>query len=182
MSVEEGQWATPDLQTLVDLFYDDPSKLGRFAEVKSYVVPDDYRTLLDHHDHMTVTVEQYHDSLVDVDVVDVEESETHYARRILLRRQSDHQVVQFGIVRLNLSFLEDDVQAEIRDQGTPLGRVLIEHNVLRNVKLLSLWHIEPGDDLKRFFERDDLDECYGRTALIYCNGVPAVELLEVVIA
>lgn len=181
MSVDEAQWATPDLQTLVDLFYDDPAKLGKFQEVNSYVVPDDFRTLLDHHKHMTVTVEQFHQSLVDVDVVDVHESKTHYARRILLRRKSDRAVVQFGIVRLNLSFLDDEVQAEIREQKTPLGRVLIEHNVLRNVKLLSLWHIEPGPDLKQFFEREELKECYGRTALIYCNGVPAVELLEIVV-
>lgn len=181
MPVDEARWASPDLQTLVDLFYDKPLKLGRFAEVDGAEMPVDYRGLLDHHSHMTVTVEKFHGGLVDVEVVDVHESPTHYSRKILLRRQSDGQVVQFGIVRLNLSFLADDVQREIRKQETPLGRVLIENDVLRHVKLLSLWRVEPGDELRQLFERSDLDECFGRTALIYCNGVPAVELLEIVV-
>jgi chorismate-pyruvate lyase len=62
----------------------------------------------------------------------------------------------------------------------PLGRVLIEHNVMRNVRLLSLWQIEPGAELRQLFKLPEAERCYGRTALIYCNGVPAVELLEIV--
>ena len=181
MSVDEAQWASPDLQTLVDLFYDDPSCLGQFQEVKGDTLPQPYRELLDHSAHMTVTVERFHGGLVNVEVVDVHETATHYSRQILLRRQSDNAVVQYGIVRLNLSFLPEHVQREIRAQKTPLGRVLIEHQVLRNVKLLTLWRVQPGAALKKLLARPELETCYGRTALIYCNGVPAVELLKIVV-
>jgi hypothetical protein len=58
--------------------------------------------------------------------------------------------------------------------------VLIEHNVLRNVRLLSLWEIQPGPELRNLFGLTGSETCYGRTALIYCDGVPAVELLEIV--
>ena len=39
----------------------------------------------------------------------------------------------FGVPRLKLSLLREDVRREIEAERTPLGRVLIEHNVLREV-------------------------------------------------
>lgn len=181
MPVDEAQWASPDLQTLVDLFYSDRGRLGEFQEVTGESLPQPYRELLDHSAHMTVTVERFHDCLVNVEVVGVHESDTHYSREIVLRRASDGVAVQYGIVRLNLSFLPAHVQREIRAQQAPLGRVLIQNQVLRNVKRLTLWRVRPGESLKQYLERPELETCYGRTALIYCNGVPAVELLEIVV-
>ncbi len=173
------QWATPDLQSLVDLFYEDASVVGKFEEVNGAEMPEPYRELLAHSSHMTVTVERFHNSTVDVEVVEAKKTANHYSRKILLKRQTDGHVVQFGIVRLNTSFLSETVRSEIESEQTPLGRILISHNVLRTVKLLSLWKIDTGSDLKKYFH-DDLKTCYGRTALIYCDGVPAVELLEIV--
>ena len=72
------------------------------------------------------------------------------------------------------------MRAEIESQNTPLGRILIEHNVMRQVQLISLWKVAPGEELRKLFGLADADVTYGRTALIYCNGVPAVELLEIV--
>lgn len=178
--MEASNWATPDLQELVDLFYDAPETLGRFSEVDAQALPEGYRRLLAHHDHMTVTLEAYHRSLMDVRVCETRTTPTHYSRTIVLHRQSDGRAVQFGIVRLGRTHLGDEVYEEIIRQDEPLGRILIRHDVLRKVKLLSLWRVEPGESLREAFQQPGLDECFGRTALIYCNGVPAVELLEIV--
>jgi phenylpyruvate tautomerase PptA (4-oxalocrotonate tautomerase family) len=62
----------------------------------------------------------------------------------------------------------------------PLGRVLIQHNVLREVQLTSLWRINPAEELRNLLDLPAGQIIYGRTALIYCNGEPAVELLEIV--
>lgn len=172
--------ATPDLQTLVSLFYDEPDSLAVFEEVTSSDIPSAYGQLLDHHDHMTVTVESFHGCGVDVDVLARRVAGTHYSRKILLRRQSDGRVVQFGIVRLNLACLQPEVRREIEAEKTPLGRVLIEHDVLREVQLVALWKLSGGAELARLLGVSAPVETYGRTALIYCNGEPAVELLEVV--
>ena len=170
----------PDLQTLLNLFYPVTGQLGQFQEVGSPELPAEYARLLDHNEHMTVTVEEFHQSLVDVHVLATQVDEGHYARKILLSRQSDGQVVQFGIVRLCFDYLNTDIQAEIKEQKTPLGRILIQHNVLRQVQLATLWKIETGEDLSALFQLPVGSEVYGRTALIFCNGEPAVELLEVV--
>lgn len=170
----------PDLDTLIGLFYDAPEQLGQFDEAASSELPEPYAVLLDHNEHMTVTVESFHRSRVDVQVLETNITPTHYARKILLTRQSDGGVVQFGVVRLNMGYLSEPVQREIRSQQKPLGRILIEHHVLRQVELVGLWRVTCGPDLQKYFGLNGPTATYGRTALIHCNGEPAVELLEIV--
>jgi hypothetical protein len=180
MMVTPTRQATPELKALANLFYLSLDELGSFQEVTETELPDAPRRLLWHDEHMTVTVEDFHNCSVDVRVLNTNATSSHYSRRILLTRQTDDRVVQFGIVRLSTAFLGEEVRQEIESQQTPLGRILIEHNVLRHVRPLSLWRIEPGQDLVDVFGLDQPETCYGRTALIYCNGLPAVELLEIV--
>jgi hypothetical protein len=99
----------------------------------------------------------------------------------LLRRQTDRAVVQFGIMRLSFDYLSDEVQQDILSERIPLGRTLIAHDVLRKVQLASLWRIAIGRDLAHWFQVSRGTPTFGRTALIYCNGEPAVELLEIVV-
>jgi chorismate-pyruvate lyase len=171
---------TPELKVLVELFHPSLGVLGQFQEVTEDELPAVARKLLWHDAHMTVTLEAHYDCQMDVEVVDTLVTSTHYARHVLLRCQKARRVVQYGIVRLNLAFLQDDVRREIESQQIPLGRVLIEHDVLRTVRLLSLWNISPGLTLRRILGLSAFEHCYGRTALIYCNEVPALELLEIV--
>lgn len=180
MTLTPSRQATPELNALVHLFYPSLADLGQFLEVSESDMPEVPRKLLWHDAHMTVTVESHHQSSVDVHVLDTQITPLHYSRRILLKRHSDGRVVQFGIVRLSSTFLSEDVRQEIESEAIPLGRILIEHNVLRDVRLLSLWKIEPSQELAGLFGLDHPETVYGRTALIYCNGLPAVELLEVV--
>jgi len=74
----------------------------------------------------------------------------------------------------------EPVRAEIESQRTPLGRVLIENDVLRSVKLMQLYRIEVAGDLAEAFGVEPGTVCFGRTAMIYCDGAEAIELLEIV--
>ncbi len=170
----------PELATLVGLFYDDSRQLGEFSEVQAAEMPTVYQRLLAHNHHMTVTVEQRHGSLVDVRVLATKVKPPYYARKIVLTRQSDGRVVQFGIMRVDFSFFAEEVRREIESQTTPLGRILIRHNVLREIELYKLWRVAPGDDLRQLFAAADGAVTFGRTALIHCNHKPAIELLEIV--
>lgn len=169
-----------DLAELVDLFYDQVSSVGEFTEVAAEEIPSATRELLDHEQHMTVTVEKFHCCPVEVNVLRSEAEGDWYAREIILRRSSDQEIVQYGIVRLNLTLLAESVRQEILAAKKPLGRVLIEHDVLRSVRLLSLQKIAAGPVLRRLFGLSPGDICYGRTAIIYCDQQPAIQLLEVV--
>ena len=170
----------PALDHLTGLFYSDLVELGTFEEVLAEAVPQPYRRLLAHHEHMTVAVEQHHRSPVDVEVISSKHDGDYYSRKIVLHRKLDKQVVLFGIPRLNLRLVDDEVRREILSENKPLGRVLIDHNVLREVQLASLYRVAPGPDLSRLFGLAQPLATYGRTAFIYCDGYPAVELLEIV--
>jgi chorismate-pyruvate lyase len=165
---------------LIGLYYNDPEQLGTFERVESELVPAVYRQLLDHTNHMTVTVESFHGERVDVQVLRSELVGEHYRREILLKKHSDHRVVQYGIVRLNTKYLADKPRNEILAQSKPLGRVLIEHNVLREIELFDLFKVTCGPILAELFGVDLGAVTYGRTALIYCDNDPAIELLEIV--
>ena len=172
---------TPDLSTLVGLFYANSAELGHFEEIEPAELPPHYRRMLAHQNHMTVTVEAFHGSRVDVDVLASQlQGDRYYSRKILLRRHSDGAVVQFGIVRLDFDFVSPQVRAQVESRQTPLGRILIENNVLREVRLFKLWKVTPGAELRALFSMAPGGVTYGRTAIIDCDGAPAVELLEIV--
>jgi chorismate-pyruvate lyase len=178
--VNDSAAPSDQLSNLLGLFYDDPTELATFEEVTSGAMARNYRMLLAHQDHMTVTVERYHNCPVNVEVLRSQSSDHHYARQSLLRRQCDGVVVQFGTVRINLSLVGDEVRRKIEGRAIPLGRILIDHNVFRDVHLEKLWRVTPGPDLKKHFGLPSAVPSYGRTAIIDYNGSPAIELLEIV--
>jgi chorismate-pyruvate lyase len=129
---------------------------------------------------MTVTVEAHHGSLVDVRILAHRQDNDAYARKILLTLQSTGRVVQFGIMRVHLRYCSQEVRDEIVAGQTPLGRVLIQHNVLRWIQPTAFLRVIPSPAMMAWFGIDQPVPTYGRLALIHCDGQPAVELLEIV--
>jgi hypothetical protein len=83
-------------------------------------------------------------------------------------------------VRLNFDYVSPQVRQQVESRQTPVGRILIQNNVLREVRLFQLWKVTPGPDLRALFNMPQGSITYGRTAMIDCNHAPAVELLEIV--
>lgn len=165
---------------LATLFYSSVEELAQFEQISAGELPEAYQSLLAHDDHMTVTVEAWHNSLVDVRVLQEVRQETFYARKILLALQRDGSVVQFGIMRINLEGLPDIVRLEIESQALPLGRIMIRHHLMREVELCELWRVKPGEELRNHLHLESNAICFGRTARILFEGHPAADLLEIV--
>jgi len=169
----------PDLESLFALF--PPAEdVGTFQRIPGEEVPPPYHGLLVHEHHMTVTAEAHHGRLVDVKVLQVRKNREVYARKILLALQGSDRVVQFGIMRVHLSCCDDRVKQEILAEKTPLGRILIAHNVLRRIEPTAYLRVKTGPGMMAWFGLKEPRITYGRLALIHCNGRPAVELLEIV--
>ncbi|WP_425399337.1 hypothetical protein [Aeoliella sp.] len=175
-----SQSRTAELTARAAIFSTDLEQLGRFTPVGEDDLPASYATLLAHHDHMTVTLEAYWESLVAVRVVRERLDSTIYARQSLLARHSDGAVVQYGIMSIDLADLPPNVREAIETGCAPLGRVLIKNNLLRDVELLALWRIETGDELAKHLGVPAGDVIYGRSAAIHLSGARAVDLLEIV--
>lgn len=169
----------PELEELFALF----PQLGEHSRVEfvpGNEVPEPYRKLLVHEHHMTVTVEHHHGGPVDVRVLDSKQTEDAYSRQILLVHKASGKVVQFGIVRIHLQFCSPEVREEILAGKTPLGRILIEHNVLRRIVPTAFLRVFPDPALTAWFGLERSTPTYGRLAIIYCDEQPAIELLEIV--
>lgn len=170
----------PDLRELLALFPTSGPSLLSAELVEGDAVPPPYHGLLVHDYHMTVTVEAYHGDLVDVRILARQHSGDSYARAILLALRGTGRVVQFGIVRIHLHYCTPAVRAEIIAGKTPLGRILIKHEVLRRIEPTAYLRIVPGPDMMTWFGLETPRPTYGRLALIHCDNQPAVELLEIV--
>jgi len=176
----EADLYTPSASRLATLFFSGLEEVGRFEPVNVDGLPPDGRTLLAHTDHMTVALEKFHHSTVSVRALSEWRDDASYARCSLLSRQSDAAIVQFGIMRIWLADLPSSAKDQIANKQAPLGRVLIEHNLLRDVELITLWRIEPGRVLREHLQVNGSAPLYGRTAQILVDERPTVQLLEIV--
>ncbi len=168
----------------------EPDLLSLFPPAAGYIhsallvpgsqVPEPYRSLLVHEHHMTVTVEAHHGGPVDVVVLDRRDQGESYSRMILLALRGTGKIVQFGLVRIHFSFVSPVVREEIRSEKTPLGRILIKHNVLRRIQPIGFLRVVPGNDMVQWFGLQAPEPTYGRLAVLFCDGTPAIEVLEIV--
>lgn len=171
--------AGPELRRLFALF-PPGTDLPEYEIVPSDEVPSPYSGLLVHAHHMTVTVEAFHGDSVDVKVLARTRDAESYSRKILLTLHHTGRVVQFGIVRVWMHYCSEPVRREILAERTPLGRILIEHDVLRRIEPTAFLRILPGPGPKAWFGMEAPQCTYGRLAIIHCDDQPAVELLEIV--
>jgi chorismate-pyruvate lyase len=168
-----------ELESLTRLFPEGAPLVSHAEHIPSALTPEPYKSLLVHSHHMTVTMESHHHCAVDVRVLDEALQAEDYCRKIILLKSGTETVVQFGIVRLHLQFISPTVRDEIMAKKIPLGRVLINHNVLRQIDLGAILQISPGPQLQACFHCGPDDMLYGRLATIFCDGHPAIDLLEV---
>jgi hypothetical protein len=170
-----------ELEQLVSMF---PEPEGQPLYLKAEHVakeatPEPYRQMLVHEHHMTVTMESFHHCAVEVIVIDSRFENELYLRRSLLRKSGTDKFVQLGYVRFNFEYVTACVRKEILDGITPLGRVLIQHNVLRHVDLGAIIRFTAGPGLAKTLHMTEGQITYGRMATIFCNGSPAIDLLEI---
>jgi hypothetical protein len=175
-----------------------PEQFGQVRGVAVEDVPEPQRSLLDHCSHMTVAMERAQGGDVALRVVattgDGDDADRPYAREILLESRSG-KVVLYGIVRIDLAALDEATAREVRAARRPLGRILVERGVLRDVHSVQLVEILPkshwdsipglvagsGHEHPPGLRGSQARPVYGRVAEIELNGRPAVSLLEIVL-
>ncbi len=191
VAADDGATDQARAERLAALFHRPPTAFARFVCVRGAALPPPFAELLDHASHMTVAMERLYGSPVSVEVLAVHDADAGaaagrgwYEREILLRT-ADGRVVQHGIVRIDLSRVSAHVSGLIRAGEAPLGRVLIEAGMLREVQRVGLLRVEIGPLLEAVLGSGDAGavparETFGRVAEIALDGVSAVELLEIV--
>ncbi len=176
--VEPAVQPTPDYDSLYALF-PDADGVPTGVRVAADDIPSPYRELLVHNHHMTVMVEQFYGDRVNVRVLESHTDGAEYARKILLSLAGSGKVVQFGLVRIDLARLAPVVRKQIVAGKTPLGRVLIQNDVLRQVRPTGYVRVTPNLAMRDWFQAAEGETLYGRLGVIDTDGRPAIEVLEV---
>lgn len=156
------------------------SRIPHCREVPPEEIPEPFRSLLVHDNHMTVTLEEHFHDRVVVRPYRVQQVGDLYGRKLDLLTEKTGQVIMTGAMLFNLSLVEPSVGEDIIAQKSPLGRILIEANILRRVSRGRFIHVEARDPLAQRFGLPEPKACYGRLATIFCDEQPAVDLLEIV--
>ncbi len=153
--------------------------ISSYTALPAESLEEPYRTLLVHHDHMTAVLSAYYGRAVDLHVLCRTQDADLYTRSILLTANDSEQVIETGIVRINLGLLRAAVRQEIVDAKKPLGSILIDHDVLRRIEPKWYFRLENSCPMLDRFG-SGVQQAYGRVGLIHCDDQPAIELLEVV--
>jgi hypothetical protein len=180
-----AKWILSDLLRLFPSAGIEPADLER---IEPREMPEPYRTLLVHREHMTVTLEEHHGSKVDLVVLERRREGDDYARRLILTAGPGGKVVLAGIMKLRLDVAGEAVRRRVVEEGAPLGRILIEHDVLRVIEPLAYLRVRMSPAIADLFRAPGAAGfTYARVAAITCStreapraAEPAVELLEIV--
>ncbi|HEY0983798.1 MULTISPECIES: hypothetical protein [unclassified Schlesneria] len=168
-----------ELNSLTNIFPGSDKLFLRVEHTPAALTPEPYKSMLAHDHHMTIAMETYHNCTVDVRVLDSKLDGDEYSRKILLLKQGTETVVQFGVIRFHFEYVTRAVRDQIIEGKIPLGRVLINHNVLRHIDLGAILKITAGEELANYFKMPVGGVTYGRLATIFCNRQPAIDLLEI---
>ena len=154
--------------------------LARAVEqVTESSVPEPYRTLLIHNDHMTAMMERFHGTPVDVQVLSRRMDGMVYSRAIILVRQDTGAVVQFALAQFDVNAVSEVVRREILGEQIPLGRVLVTYGVNCRIELNACLKVTVGVGLSEFLHSPIDRVTYGRIARILCDGKPTFDVIEV---
>ena len=150
-------------------------------EVAAEDLPFPFHFLLVHQKHMTrVLVSHYHSPL-DLHVHEQHQVGNLYSRKITLAPAETASIVEYGLVRLDMSYMPQPVRRAILQERAPLGAIMINHHVMRRIQPKWYLRLPPGSELLQWLEATTQPgPLYGRLGTIYCDGEPAVEVLEVV--
>jgi len=154
----------------------------RFDRVEANDIPPACRGLLVHDGHMTEALESFYGGPMDLRVIRERLLGDDYRREIVLALKGGGQIVEYGVVRMDLACTSEEVRGEIVARERPLGEILIRHDVLRRIQ--PQWYLRFAADSKLLKDRfgGHLErQAFGRIGVIHCNGQPAIELLEIVI-
>jgi hypothetical protein len=176
------QLASDALGELCRPFVDPSTEFSPYCvAVQPVRIPTAERRMLAHREHMTEVLQAHHGLPVHVQVRDYKLEGDWYSRKITLTPGDEKKIIECGIVRLNFHFMPDAARDEILERKTPLGAVLIKHNILRWIEPLWFVQLPPNSDVMKLFGVANDEPVFGRMAVIYCNGEPAIELLEIVL-
>lgn len=154
--------------------------LPRIETIPGDAVPEPYRSLLVHHNDMTPTLEDHHQSRIHLEILSRDPRGGYYFREVILRLDHDEAPVEFGANKIHLGAFPEEAQELILLEQVPLGRILRDCGVRHQTAAKYFLRVEPDELVCRALELEQPIPLYGRKALISdLQGRPLSEIVEI---
>jgi hypothetical protein len=160
-------------QRVMTLF---PNYPLRLTSIDGVALPEPYRELLHHREHLTKILEELNGGPLVLTVLERCHVDPIYSRAI--RKSGQGRILEFALITIDLDKCPPRVAGQIMDERIPVGRILIDSGVPRELLVLGFCKVElaPGD---LAFSVDQPTITYGRCIAIELDGVAAIHALEI---
>jgi hypothetical protein len=142
-------------------------------------IPQPYRSLLVHQRDMTLTLEEHFGGRVALRPLSTFVSGAWYYRRVLLAQEYSGRPVEMGAIRMKLAALPRKVQAEIRRNQVPLGRILRDGGVDFTSVPREFFAVAPNPEMMGVFWMREPRTLYGRRTEVLLDGRAIGDIVEV---
>lgn len=142
-------------------------------------IPQPYRSLLVHQRDMTLTLEAHFGGRVALRPLTTFISGPWYYRRVLLAQEYSGRPVEMGAIRMKLAALPRPVQAEIRRNQVPLGRILRDGGVDFTSVPREFFAVVPNPEMMGVFWMREPRTLYGRRTEVLVGGKAIGDIVEV---
>ena len=170
-----------DLVHPLDEFYAEAGQpLPPLNQVEGEAVPEPYRTLLVHQNDMTPTLEKFHGSLVQLDVLGSRRTGSAYFREVILRLDGTNAPVEFGAIKINLDLFAPASRAQILAEKQPLGHILHKYNIPHTSRPRAYLRLASDKLISQVLELTGARVLYGRRNTLYDpQGNSLAEIVEI---
>ena len=142
-------------------------------------IPQPYRSLLVHQRDMTLTLEAHFGGRVVLRPLSTFVNGPWYYRRVLLAQEYSGRPVEMGAIRIKLAALPRKVQAEIRRNRIPLGRILRDGGVDFTSMPREFFAVTPNPEMMGVFWMREPRTLYGRRTEVLLDGRAIGDIVEV---
>lgn len=151
-----------------------------YEQIDADEVPAPYDRLLVHETLMVQAFRSYLGRDVTLHVQEAHVDDDCYRRKIWLTPKEEDRTIELGIARVHLRNLPPAAQQQILQRRLPLGAILLGNEVSRRVEPQSFFRLEAAWPGYTAFVAPAAGPAYGRTATIFCDDKPTIEVLEII--
>ena len=142
-------------------------------------IPQPYRSLLVHQRDMTLTLEAHFGGRVVLRPLTTFTIGAWYYRRVLLAQEYSGRPVEMGAIRMKLAALPRKVQAEIRRNRIPLGRLLRDAGVDFTSMPREFFAVVPNAEMMGVFWMREEKTLYGRRTEVMLDSRAIGDIVEI---
>lgn len=172
--------AQPVMHPLDDFYNQAGLTLPPFQVVPGPELPEPHRSLLDHADDMTPTLERFHGTPIGLRVLRREQRGDYYHREVVLLGGAGNRPVEFGAIKISLGLFPPAARRDILEERAPLGGLLARHKLRHTSKPKAFFKVVPDAFIRESLGLADDAPLYGRRNTLFDpHHRPLAEIIEI---